>query len=371
MKIAISGDCFEVFTSGFPVRGMFRELIKMRPDDIFVVYYSRTNNNPLLRPFYDEVNNAPNVEVRRYKNHHKIVVLKRMMGLSYVSFDSDTDFFINPGSVEYVNTFRGKQVALLTDLSTIHGQATHKNAIFYKYLNRYYYNKYIPQLYQLNTISQFTRNDLLQTFPSIDPSKVKVIYNGIDDFWLDNHYEEVPMQPFMGEPYFIWWGVVSRRKNIENLIAAYHMQRQANPQLPKLLLVGSWLQYMEPLRQSIVHDDDIITIPFQENYVLKSLVKNSAGLIFPSYYEGFGLPVLEAFSQGVPVACSHVTSLPEVSNGRAVLFDPHKIEEIAAAIEALVADYSYDPEDFKAYAATFTYRNMAQAYSNLLDNLSS
>ena len=98
-------------------------------------------------------------------------------------------------------------------------------------------------------------------------------------------------------------------------------------------------------------------------------VANSKGLIFPSLYEGVGLPVIESFSQGVPVLTSNKTSLPEISNGKAILVDPDDISMIKKGLYSLNSFVGKDKsKDLKKWASNFTYHKAALEYSNLIDN---
>lgn len=369
MKIAISANCFSAFTSGFPVRGMTLELIRMNPDVKFQLYYSRRERPKQLTEFYDEIDNLPNVEVRYYKDPHKVVAIKQMLGLKYVTFDQDVDLFLNPGHIEYMSGFRGPQICSLADLSTIKGLSTGKYAWFFKYWTKYRLKKSLPRLSQIVAISEFTRNDIRDFFPKLR-TPVVVIHNGINPFWFENK-DNLPSKktPAIGvpkRPYFIWWGLISRRKNINNLIAAYRRARKSRPDLPDLLLVGKTEDYMSEIRNEF--HGGIHNIPFQNDDVLKNLVAQSRGVIFPSLYEGFGLPVIEAFSQGVNVACSNVTSLPEIADGNAILFDPKDVTCISQAI--LDLDFRpYIGAELKHYAANFTYRQAATKYSILINRI--
>jgi len=85
-------------------------------------------------------------------------------------------------------------------------------------------------------------------------------------------------------------------------------------------------------------DDDVRLLGWVREEEIEALYAASALFVFPSYYEGFGLPVLEAMQRGVPVACSNRTSLPEVAGGAALMFDPDRPDEIAAAMERLMSD---------------------------------
>ena len=365
MKIAISADCFSAYTSGFPVRGMALALIKGNPDVSFVLLYTKRSRPEGLKYFYNAINSLPNVEVRYFNDGRRCIALKRMLTCRYVKID-DCDCFFNPGHIEYIKGFKGIQICSLADLSTLKGLSTYRYATFYKYWNRVYYKHTLPKLTRIVTISNYTKNDLLEYYPNL-ASKVHCIYNGIDSFWFDDVYNDIDYKTLgIDSSYFIWWGLVSRRKNIRNLIIAYKKAKAQLPELPKLLLVGRIENYMTDIAKEF--DTNVINIPFQDNYVLKSLVRNSNGLIFPSLYEGFGLPVIEAFSQGIDVACSNVTSLPEVAAGKAILFNPNNEIEMQQAIVNLYHSKTKAVE-LKDYAAKFSYERAAEEYIKLIKDL--
>lgn len=366
MKIAVSADCFAAYTSGFPVRGMMLELIRQNPNVHFQLYYTNRERPKELKNFYSEINSLPNVEVRYFIYSRKVIAIKRLLRLKYVKFDEDIDLFLNPGNPEYIRGYKGLSICSLADLSTIKGLSTNKYALFFKYWSRIGYNKTLPLLSRIVTISEFTRQDLKEFFPSVY-DKTITVYNGIGDHWFrESKYKGVAKRYGIDSPYFIWWGLISRRKNIERLVLAYKNARQRKADLPKLLLVGKIAEHMEYLRHEFT--SDIINIPFQDNDTLRALVCESEGLVFPSLYEGFGLPVVEAFSQGVNVACSNVTSLPEVSGGKALLFNPESIESISDAILELTKKH-HDKDELMKYAQRFTYSNAARKYMEIIKSV--
>ena len=365
MKIAVSADCFSSFTSGFPVRGMMLNLIKIRKEDKFVLFYTKRETPSRLDAFYQDINNLPNVEVRYFKYRRKSVALRRMFQLPLIKETSEFSLFINPGCPEYWSTINVPHICSIADFSTLKGLSTGKYAWFYKTFNKYALYTLFKKIDIIVPISRFTENDLHSFWPQFK-NKTHVVLNGIDDVWFNDRFDSCDCNPFVDQPYFIWWGLISRRKNLDNLIEAYKIAKLKNQSIPKLLLVGRFEEYMEYIKNKF--DDNIAFIPFQDNYVIKSLVKHSKGLLFPSFYEGFGLPVIEAYSQGVPVACSNVSSLPEIASNKALLFDPYNIEDIAESIIEL-ATLKYDSCEYKEYASNFTYRNAAKAYSIIIDSL--
>lgn len=363
MKIAISADCFSAFTSGYPVRGMCLALIRNNPDITFVLYYTRRKRPEVLEDFYAEIHSLPNTQVRYIKGNRKAVAIKRLLSLPCISPDPDTDCFLNPGYPEYLCNYRGVQICSLADLSTLKGLSTGRYAQLFKYRNKMAYKRILPRFSKVVTVSEYTRQDIDKLFPGLNIAST-TIYNGIDNFWFETDCPAVDKAvPGLNRPYFIWWGLISRRKNIRNLISAYKEARVLQPDLPALLLVGNIEKYMEDIKAEF--DSNIVHIPFQDKMILKALVRRSRGLIFPSLYEGFGLPVIEAFSQGINVACSNVTSLPEVAHGHALLFNPHQIGEIRDAILRL-GQLGDNVSELKSYAAQFSYDKAAEQYINLI-----
>ena len=89
MKIAVSADCFASFTSGFPVRGMMLELIKLNPEIQFQLYYTLRPWPENLADFYDEINSQPNVEVRYFKDSRKVIALKRLLGFVFLGMNQN------------------------------------------------------------------------------------------------------------------------------------------------------------------------------------------------------------------------------------------------------------------------------------------
>ncbi len=369
MKIAVSAHCLSGFTSGQPVRGMTLELIRNNPDIEFQLYYTRRPTPAVLSTFYDTINTQPNVDVRYFNMPHREYILRGMLGLDVVKFDKDVNLFLNPGQIEYIPNFKGPQVCLLADLSTIKGHTTGRYAGFYKYWTKYHLKKVLPRLSCIVAISEYTRQDIYNTFPRLT-TPVELIYNGISPNWFETTNDEILQKTAKKispqRPYFVWWGCISRRKNIERLISAYRKAKTISADLPEMLLIGRLEPYLSYLNSEI--NNGIHLIPFQDEAILRTLVANSEGLIFPSLYEGFGLPVIEAFSQGINVACANTSSLPEISNRHGILFDPYNIDSIC---EAFLQLYHAPQQDniLKKYAQQFTYARAASQFNNIIKKL--
>lgn len=370
MNIAVSGDCLSVFTSAYPVRGMLLELIKMRRDDMFVIFYTKRVRPKALEYYFEQLHSLSNVKTQYFKSNRYLVGLQRFFTMSrYFPIDSTFDVFLNPSYLEYIRGFKGLQICNVTDLSILHSQATIPHPTIWKWQNRfakaYYFRR---KKFKVVSISHYTKQDIYQSFKQVN-CNIKVVYNGIDNFWFDDKFAiNTVTVKYAEESYFIWWGYVSRRKNLLNLIEAYKQALAINPKLPKLMIVGNIASHMEKSIKPLLSIEGIIYLPFQDEYTLKTLVQRSRGLLFPSNYEGFGLPVIEAFSQGIPVACSNVTSLPEVADNKALLFPPDNVEIMKNAIIEMANPINESRrKELIDYARKFTYHKAALSYNELIE----
>ncbi len=171
-------------------------------------------------------------------------------------------------------------------------------------------------------VSEYTARDLIRLFPFVQ-EKVRVIGSGADHVPAGQH---APLPNFPVQ-YLLAFAPRETRKNIANLLLA-HQQAFPKHRIP-LVLVGSG---------SVPAQDGVMHIPYLQPEALWRALANALAFIYPSLYEGFGFPPLEAMALDVPVICSHVTSLPAVVGDAALLVDPWDPADIAEAMVTLVQD---------------------------------
>ena len=186
-------------------------------------------------------------------------------------------------------------------------------------------------------ISKSTKKDILKYYPSIKGDKIKVIYHGYNDKLYNDHIspEEIrrvkKKYNIKSEQYIIHVGVVRPRKNIETLLKAFCGIKN----LPKYkslgLVLAGRLDYDE-IRSDIEKVKDITVTGMYKTEDLPALIRGANALVFPSLYEGFGLPIVEAMACGTPVAAADNSSLSEVAGNAGLLFDPYSSEKIAQAL---------------------------------------
>ena len=144
-----------------------------------------------------------------------------------------------------------------------------------------------------------------------------------------------------GKPYFFFVGSMHPRKNIKGLVSAFNLFKKNTGSDFKLILAGSILWSKTEIEDTYVNSlykDDIIFTGRLSDEELQKVLGASYALSFVPIFEGFGLPIVEAFQSGVPVICSNVTSMPEVAGDAALMVNPFSMEDIAAAMKKLAND---------------------------------
>jgi glycosyltransferase involved in cell wall biosynthesis len=215
-------------------------------------------------------------------------------------------------------------------------------------------------------VSQSTRADLLG-LPGLSAERIDVVHGGLGTVRrvepLSEH--ETRARFGLGERQLLLSLSAKRpHKNLLALIGALALIEPARR--PLLVLPGYPTDYEAELRARVTQlglDADVRLPAWLEGGELEGLWAIARAFVFPSLYEGFGLPVLEAMARGVPVACSDVSSLPEIAGDAALLFDPRSEQQISGAIVALLSDATLAGElaaKGRARAAEFTWQRAAR-----------
>jgi glycosyltransferase involved in cell wall biosynthesis len=199
-------------------------------------------------------------------------------------------------------------------------------------------------------VSNFTKTEVEKLF-GIAPERIEVVYNAIDERFLHGHAsaadrELIAKRYQVTYPFLLYAGRVSAHKNVVRMIEAFsalkgELEKEgAYPDL-KLIIIGDDLSGNPDLRRTVVRSgvqNDVRFLGFVPIEVLRIFYDSAKIFIFPSLYEGFGLPPLEAMAHGTPVVTSNVSSLPEVVGNAAVLVNPENVFEIMRALHRVLLD---------------------------------
>ncbi|AQT93352.1 MULTISPECIES: glycosyltransferase family 4 protein [Pseudomonas] len=183
-------------------------------------------------------------------------------------------------------------------------------------------------------ISESTRNDLIQAF-GVDESKVSVVYLGFDTFADVSVKNDSPTSP--RRPYLLFVGNRAGYKNFHGFLRAFARSSALKADYDVACFGGGAFTVAEKeLIHSLGLSEDCVSHQGGSDKVLGDLYSQATAFVYPSMYEGFGLPPLEAMAKGCPVIVSHSSSMPEVVGEAGCYFDPHSIEDMSCAMEKVV-----------------------------------
>lgn len=209
---------------------------------------------------------------------------------------------------------------------------------------RKHFPKYTHKAKRLATVSEYSAQDICKTY-GIERNKIDVVYNGVDQRFVPIDHRQakaVKQKESDGNPYFLYVGSINPRKNIARMLKAFDKFRSNNSSSEhKLLLAGAkmvWTDEMEIALNQMTYKQDVVFKGTVSDERLADLLGAAEALVYVSYFEGFGIPVIEAFQAGIPVICSNVTSLPEVAGDAAILVDPMDIEGISKGMGLIFND---------------------------------
>ncbi|MFA6250900.1 MAG: glycosyltransferase family 1 protein [Candidatus Shapirobacteria bacterium] len=195
-------------------------------------------------------------------------------------------------------------------------------------------------------VSENTRSDLFKIFPQVDPAKTSVIYEAAENKYhqfnrlqpsvrhkkialLKNHYEL--------DNYFLAQGTREPRKNLHRLIEAFRQFCLRHPDTTAKLAIAGKYGWGEDVAKN---DPNVRLLGYVKESDMVTLHAGAKALVYPSLYEGFGLPVVKSLKVGVPVITSNLSSLPEIARGAAILVDPYSVESISQALSQVYFDQS-------------------------------
>ncbi len=186
------------------------------------------------------------------------------------------------------------------------------------------------------TLSKFSKNEIIKYY-SVDEEKVEYIYLAPPvDFSNNIDCNDGIINPLMKKSFILVVGGNNPRKNLERIIESYNIIKDKIKEI--LIVTGNVdVYYVDKVRELGIKDRVVFT-GYVENDVLRCLYRNAKMLLYPSLYEGFGLPIVEAMVMGTPVITSNIGSMAEISHNAALLVNPYNKESIADGILKLIND---------------------------------
>jgi glycosyltransferase involved in cell wall biosynthesis len=303
---------------------------------------------------------GPNVTLRNVRFPERGFRRALVLGLAprIERFAGRSDVMLGPGFVTWPG--RHARIPVIHDLAWL----THPESVQPR--NLAYLRLMIPRVVRnaagLVTVSDSVRDEIAERF-EFDPARIFVVPNGC-----------VPQPPLPIEQrdHLLFVGTFEPRKNLERVLEAYRLVRAERPDVPDLVVVGGpgW-RGAEELQRNAESTDGVRTLGYVDDEHLALLYRQARMLVFPSLYEGFGLPIIEAMAAGTPVITSNSGAQAEVAGGAALLVDPMSGRDIAYGITRVLDDTNLVrnlSEQGGRVAASFTWERSGLALKNAIES---
>ena len=250
------------------------------------------------------------------------------------------DVFLSPDGWLSLRS-KVKQVAVIHDLNfEAHPEFLPGHIV--KYYN-WFFPRFAKKATRIATVSEYTRKDLHERY-NVPLAKTDVVYNGANTLFkpLSQSEKQAVRDQFSGgAPYFLFVGLIHPRKNLENQIRAFDAFKTAQKTEHKFLIVVAkhwWSAGLTDILETTKFKDDILFVGRKDMDSLVRIYGAAHALMYVSHFEGFGIPIVEAFHAEIPIITSTKSSMPEISGDAGIQVDPNSITEIADAMVKITAD---------------------------------
>lgn len=242
--------------------------------------------------------------------------------------------FVSPDGFLSLTT-KVPQCLIVHDLGFLHFKEGYQGSHIKYY--KWFTPRFLKKAAAIATVSQFSKQDMVQQY-KVAPEKIGVVYSAAKPIFKPLPWDEhaaVKERYTEGREYFLYVGAIQPRKNLIHLLKAFSVFKKRQKSGLKLLLVGrlAWKNdAFLTLLKTYKYRSDVVLLDYLPEEELARVVGAAYALVYPSFFEGFGVPVLEAINSGIPVLTSAASPMQEIAEDAALYFDPHNITDMAEAL---------------------------------------
>lgn len=303
---------------GYFIREVFSRIVRQHPEHQFYFLFDRPPDRAIELPpkVTPVVLTPPARHPLLWKYWYDIKVSLALRNIK-------ADVFVSPDGFLSLTT-KVSQCLVVHDLGFLHQPGAYKRShlLFY----RRYTPAFLKKAKVVATVSRFSKHDILSRY-QIPEEKIRVVYSAAKDIFQplsEEEKESTRKQYTGGRTYFIYAGAIQPRKNVINLLKAFSLFKKRQTSNWKLVLTGrlAWKnQEFVDLMKTYKYRDDVVMTGYRDENEMVKLIASSYALVYPSLFEGFGVPVLEGMRCEVPVLTSSGTAMEEIGADAALYFD--------------------------------------------------
>lgn len=314
-----------------------KRITQQHPEHEFIFIFDRSYNEEFI--FAD---NITPVVASPQARHPFLWYLWFERAVPKILKKYNADLFLSPDGFLSLAT-DVKSIAVIHDIN-FHHRPKDLPPITGNYYN-HYFPKFAEKAERIATVSEYSKQDICKSY-SINPEKVDVVYNGANPMYTPLKAEEKKATKEIytdGKDYFLFVGALHPRKNVGNLLKAFDEYKKSSSSDVKLVIVGDVMfktKELKDVHAKMQHNGDVIFQGWLSPKELHHLLGSALALTFVPYFEGFGIPIVEAMYCDTPVITSNVTSMPEVCGDAALLVDPYSVDSIKEGMLKMAGDFN-------------------------------
>lgn len=318
---------------GYFTYKLLENMCKNHPQDEFIFFFDR----PFDKEFIFSENVIPVVipcQTRHpllWRLYFQYLIPKYLKKYKADLFFSPDGFIPKNINIPIINTIH--------DLNYVHQPQYIENPSHRRYLLKEF-PVFARKSDLLITVSEFSKRDIIELY-DIHHNKIEVVFNAANEAYYPLEEEEKTRYKnslTQGRDYFYFVGSIHKRKNLGNLFKAFDLFKEETKSDVMLIIVGEkrdWEGELEGIFKKMKHKKDVILTGRLDAKEINKVSNSALALAFVSQFEGFGIPIVEAFAAGCPVITSNTTSMPEVAGDAAIYCDPFLVASIAEAMEKI------------------------------------
>ncbi len=326
---------------GWFTHEVVKRIVQNNPEHEFYFFFDRKYDSKFI---YGD--NVTPIVINPPARHPFLYYLWFEFGVKKALRKHNIDVFLSPDGYLSLGS-DVKQISVIHDLSFVHYPED------LPFLNEKYVNHYFPKFAKkaskIITVSEYSKSDIEKSF-GISEDKITVAHNGIGDFFqpiLEEKKKETRSKFTNGKEYFLFVSALQPRKNVTKLFEAFDQFKKETKSDVKLLMVGEkywWNKEIKQVFDAMTYQSEVIFTGHIQAEDLKKVYGAGLALTYVSYFEGFGIPLVEAMKCELPIISSDKTSLPEVGGEAAIYVNPFSTEDIKNGMLRIFKDQSLREE---------------------------
>lgn len=320
---------------GYFIQEVFNRITRQHPQHRFYFLFDR--------PVHPGLQLAPNVTpvvVGPPARHPLLWKYWYDMAVPRVLKKLGADVFVSPDGFASLTT-KVPQCLVVHDLGFLHFAEGYPKSHLHFY--KFFTPRFLKKAAAIATVSQFSKEDIMAQY-GVPHQKITVVYSAVKDSFQPLPWEAhaaVKEKYTDGKEYFIYIGAIHPRKNLINLLKAFSKFKKWQRSGFKLVLAGrlAWKNdAFLTLLKTYKYRQDVVLLNYMGEEELARLLGAAYALVYPSFFEGFGVPVLEAVQCGVPVLTSADSPMQEIAQDAALYFNPHDVDDMAQQLMTIYKD---------------------------------